>query len=467
MAQENGLPFKLVYSHWYKTSEGEFPVANGLHPSTAEWIINHIQDNNLLHDNRPFLRINKIDSLYFYNVPDSGHFFRHSDFYYHFEKKFLFDNVVKESEVNDSDAVYFYPIELDCNATQFLTGQHPFVLNGQSVDYVFKNTFTDGMLNLIKTGRVKILFVNIIDPCTDIEVLDAIEHMLEEIGIPAHHAVFLQGNTKTDYKGKLQIIGSKISLYQISNQMDKYPHNTGLGYISDYVREQDIDATAIRSNKFLSFNRIMRPHRVALCYLAIKHELLDTGTFSFLHIVEDSVVPKLSMLVDRTDQFDIIAEKIHKLVPLEIDTHHLDTASKKSFYTVDINKKDLYSNSYVHITTETQFDQYSTPFFSEKTWRPILNLQPFIYLGNYKALNTLRTLGFKTFHPFIDESYDQEPDPKKRFSMIETQIKKFAHMTTQQVHDWYHSITDILLHNQQLLYTFKNYNPVDELLQHE
>ena len=41
-----------------------------------------------------------------------------------------------------------------------------------------------------------------------------------------------------------------------------------------------------------------------------------------------------------------------------------------------------------------------------------------LVLGDYKTLAELKRLGFKSFEPFIDESYDLEIDPKVRISKI-------------------------------------------------
>jgi hypothetical protein len=56
---------------------------------------------------------------------------------------------------------------------------------------------------------------------------------------------------------------------------------------------------------------------------------------------------------------------------------------------------------------------------SEKIFKPISNLQPFLVIGDYLTLAELKKLGFKTFSPFIDESYDNERDSYKRMELIE------------------------------------------------
>ena len=117
--------------------------------------------------------------------------------------------------------------------------------------------------------------------------------------------------------------------------------------------------------------------------------------------------------------------------------------------------KYWYSDSYINLVTETFFGR--NVFLSEKIFKPLSNLQPFIVLGDYGTLAELKRLGFKTFEPFIDESYDLEIDPKIRMEKIEKEIQKLKNKSIQEIHEWYYSIKDILLYNQNHLYTFETY----------
>ena len=78
--------------------------------------------------------------------------------------------------------------------------------------------------------------------------------------------------------------------------------------------------------------------------------------------------------------------------------------------------------------------------------------------GDSGGLEKIRQLGFKTFGPFIDESYDLELDMSKRLLLLEKEVLKLHNMTLLEIHEWYYSITDILVHNQQHLASFANYN---------
>ena len=102
-------------------------------------------------------------------------------------------------------------------------------------------------------------------------------------------------------------------------------------------------------------------------------------------------------------------------------------------------------------------------FISEKTWRPILNLQPFIYFGGYKSLAKLHKLGFKTFGNIIDESYDSELDPVKRFKMAKNEVLRLKNMSMDEIHNLYYSVTDVLIHNQHLVSTYLSFDPLKEL----
>ena len=464
MAQANGSRFKLVYSHWFYKNGIPYPLSNGLHPLVIARIQDYIVRENPHVDSLPEkCRIGEVDSLY-RNI-NSGVLYRHSDLFYHFAKTFSWsmDNIIGEDEIIDDDSVYLFPVELESDRFRFLKDDISFSVNGQHIDYDFLETLTPKILNLVQSGKVKIIFSNMVDPSIDVETLKIIEEKLSKSGINGENIVFLQGNINTLYQGRMKMIGGDISLYQTSTSIIKYPFETPLGYVSDYVREKDLDLNHRRSKKFLCFNRNMyRTHRLGLAHLAIKYNILPDGFFSFLANTHPEIPSMLlNITLEKPESLQGIANKIISLIPYELDTQHLD--NKMSFLTNENNKKYFYENSYLHITSETDFDNSSTPFLSEKTWRPILNLQPFIYVGNYKSLEKLRSLGFKTFSPFIDEDYDLIKDQRWRFIAIEKEIKKFATMPIEEIHQWYYSITDILIHNQNVLKSYTNHNPIKEI----
>jgi hypothetical protein len=69
---------------------------------------------------------------------------------------------------------------------------------------------------------------------------------------------------------------------------------------------------------------------------------------------------------------------IHNLIPYEIDTHHLSSIEKQGFGNEN-SKKEIYLDTYLHLTSETRFDTGDIPFLSEKTYRPSMNLYFYLY----------------------------------------------------------------------------------------
>ena len=88
---------------------------------------------------------------------------------------------------------------------------------------------------------------------------------------------------------------------------------------------------------------------------------------------------------------------------------------------------------------------------TEKIFKAIINFQPFIFLTTNGTLKLMRDLGFKTFNGFIDESYDYMIHNEQRLQMAYHEIKKLCNMTKEEIHNWYWSMEEILIHNHNHL----------------
>ena len=59
-------------------------------------------------------------------------------------------------------------------------------------------------------------------------------------------------------------------------------------------------------------------------------------------------------------------------------------------------------------------------FISEKIFKPIMYLQPFLIAAPPLYLKAVRDMGFKTFDGFIDEGYDSLPTHERMEYLIES-----------------------------------------------
>jgi hypothetical protein len=147
----------------------------------------------------------------------------------------------------------------------------------------------------------------------------------------------------------------------------------------------------------------------------------------------------------------VILKQFYKLKK-ENPKKTIDFEDLENVWGFNFENKQPYLDTYIHITSETNFFELGG-YFSEKTWKPMGHLQPFIFMGPAYGLEELKKLGFKTFAPFIDESYDLELDPEKRFRMIINEIHRLSLLSMEEIHNWYSSIFyDVLIYNQQKLF---------------
>tara|TARA_B100000989_G_scaffold141357_1_gene105163 strand:- start:4248 stop:5453 length:1206 start_codon:yes stop_codon:yes gene_type:complete len=126
-----------------------------------------------------------------------------------------------------------------------------------------------------------------------------------------------------------------------------------------------------------------------------------------------------------------------------------------------INKK-FFTEAYFSYIVETHFDN-DTIFLTEKTFKSILNLQPFIIIGNPGSLRLLKDLGYKTFSEVIKEDYDQLFDHKDRMSQLLKSsfdlcnLSHTHHIRIQSI------LSQTLQHNQRLFLSPKT-NRINQML---
>ena len=146
------------------------------------------------------------------------------------------------------------------------------------------------------------------------------------------------------------------------------------------------------------------------------------------------------------------------LLPKEMLPLHLDFGNE--FGTSSLNLP-LYFNSYIDVITMAKYDNKGV-YLDEKVYKSFACLKPFIIVGQYETLKTLKNYGFKTFSPIINEDYDSERDSEKRMDMVIQEIKKFSEMPITEVDRIFWQFKDILVHN--FLHLKKYINDIDDIL---
>jgi hypothetical protein len=148
------------------------------------------------------------------------------------------------------------------------------------------------------------------------------------------------------------------------------------------------------TKKFMCLNRKAHIHRKVFVDLLVKNDLFDQGIVS---------------------QF---TTNVGQLVDTQISKLMLNDGESGSEIPNDIyslGDPDLWSQHFVNVVTETT--THTNVFLSEKIWKPIIGLRPFVILGDYQIVYKLKELGFDTFDDVFGHWYIN-PDWQVRANCI-------------------------------------------------
>lgn len=215
---------------------------------------------------------------------------------------------------------------------------------------------------------------------------------------------------------------------------------------------------------FLNLNRRWRMHRPLLVLLMYHFKLLDKGFVSFGPTEEkhnwNFIWDGLQVgALDNPELMKIIHAnlEIKNLPPLYLDTEELHINRPQQTRSTDY----FYENSYFSVVSETTFyDRESTQnsrFITEKTFKAISMRHPFLLVTIPNSLDVLKRLGYKTFSPWIDESYDREMNDNKRMLMIVQEIERLSNLPLEQFNQFIDNCVEICEHNYQLLKNQQNF----------
>ena len=272
---------------------------------------------------------------------------------------------------------------------------------------------------------------------------------------------------------KYGIDDKKITFFDFINNighMKKYNKNINFKYFNWLMVSWDyylnfpkthrwFTKDLIKQMRFISLNHTIKQHRFLLIDFLRKNNLLEKGYVSFFHnkFKEKffSVAKNLDWTLKQTNEFYEWLNSNPLSVDINLDYDYEKKLKTNSSAPNEIfnTQTDLaYKNSYFNILTETCFFESSYKgvdefYLNERNVLPINTFQPFIVMNGQGHMKQFNKLGFKSFHPFINESYDKEKDPTKRFKMITKEIKRLCDMNDKEIYDWYWSMEEILVHN--------------------
>lgn len=177
-----------------------------------------------------------------------------------------------------------------------------------------------------------------------------------------------------------------------------------------------------------------------LCELQVENKILDIGN---ARAWRSGLRKTLEFWPELKSQF----EELESLIPYQSHPDLMTVADSFGYSGGWTMNPTLYNTSFVEIVTETYTYQHYDQVYTEKIFKPIWHLRPFILAGGQGGLSNLRALGFETFSPWFDESYDLEPDFTARMNLIGEEISRISRLSLAECSKILADMRPVLEHN--------------------
>lgn len=345
---------------------------------------------------------------------------------------------IENIKLEDSDENSYYIINHQCSF-EFVFGKTKWVLN-TSVE------------NAVRTKNLKIIFLSEHESFDNIEThLSNLQKLIIQKGLKEENFYVLNNNSNLyDVKTKLN---TKINVFKTH-------------WLTELISYADFDKTEFVENKkftFLVYNRTPKAHRIGLLILLKKMGLLENDIIDWSLLYSITGNPFNSTFADKS--FININSKeirplykeflnINKLSYFESDKDWFDDCRMHNV--VKHNELKSFEQSYIHIVTESYFDEIDI-HITEKTYKPFCFLQIPIFLANHNFVKKLREEhpDLYMFDDLIDHSYDNEIDNNKRLILVVNEIKRLSQMK-DVIQRYYIDNKEKFIHNQNCIKKYRN-----------
>jgi len=225
------------------------------------------------------------------------------------------------------------------------------------------------------------------------------------------------------------------------------------------------------NKKYLNFNRRWRPHRPLLTALLECCDLIQYGYVSLaasddnrtwatemdhiIEIVRECGNENMAAILMKNRR------RIENMGDLKLDKDDMHYNHAPLELTPDIKK--MYEQTYFSVVSETIYftnyrDWEDSCFLSEKIFKAIIFKHPFILVATPNTLKYLKALGYKTFSPVIDESYDSIEDNTMRMVAIVKEISRLCKLEGEALEDYQKYCRKICEHNFKVLTEKKEFS---------
>jgi hypothetical protein len=215
-----------------------------------------------------------------------------------------------------------------------------------------------------------------------------------------------------------------------------------------------IETNTVRPNHFLLMNRRPAPHRLAIIHHLWEHRSQGAISFAVWPDMIDGMYHRTQELYELdADKLTIIKNNL----PLRLG----DNVDPETNPVVDYSVQK-FLDSHLQVIPETFYGCKQTEeqmFFSEKTFKPMQFLQPFVLINYVNSLVALREAGYETFSKWINEDYDAIENLQDRTLAVGETVKEFCTLSPKDAANIRKDMLPVLEHNYHQ--RIKNSNELD------
>ena len=317
--------------------------------------------------------------------------------------------------------------------TKTNSAYYPINLNFWDPDIDYIQLMDTYSRNRFKNGDFKVLFYYTEGDNPNPEIYNSLDRMQQKHGYDKDNIRFAIGNYKLKNEHPF-IYFPDMELYYRYLQVIE----------NKFVKKQNIHKP--RDKKFTCLIRADKIWRKIFASYLYQLDLLQHGYFSYTNYKYDTSVSGVNDIDSWLNYDETLYENIASF-SLRLP-YRCDDLSDSEHNNHKLVNHNFYTNSYFNFVVETLFSN-DTIVLSEKTFKPILNLQPFVLIGNPGSLQLLRDLGYRTFEEVIKQDYDKVIDHKDRMSSVLKvcyDLCKLSHQHHLRIQD---IIKDIVAYNQR------------------
>ena len=321
---------------------------------------------------------------------------------------------------------------------------------------------------LISDDRFYIVIYYPNEGWVDYQSLKHIHSWFKNEGIDLNRLILINSNFKIK-----EWYSEFIDKVRMKSRINVAPHHWALDDVpTEYIsavgdENQSINMEYKIENKKYDFNflnRANRKHRFLMILNLYKENLVKNNLVSYDLNFDDSGndeeeiyekrrcdIQDFHNYYDDDSEYEYMLSlynELYETLPKKV----VDFEDKKSIFGLQMETDIPYKDSMFTIVGESYFtENQNIGYISEKVFKPIAHHHPFIIIGVPGLLKYLRELGFKTFEPYINESYDLEYDYIKRFFLILDEIKRLCNLSDDEKIEWMNGVLPIIEHNYENL----------------